>query len=181
MNDKFNLDPISKGNDKDMRNTEDALDNAYNELYKSLGVEPGLLSKSSIGRKIEQKYRDDSIDTLAYAVTHVQNMNKDKKNYNTEIVKQSPLARAVTDEKLIIPDGDNVITLFGHKFIVIDENDPITTKADEVKDTLWQYIRKIQIRDKLTNEEVRKEIQTYLDKYDSNYFIGHINKNKEGE
>ena len=41
---------ISSNNDK---NNRDSLDEAYASLYKSLGVEPGLLSRTSIGKTIK--------------------------------------------------------------------------------------------------------------------------------
>lgn len=59
--DKLDIKFISKTDE----NSDNELNKLYNELYNSLGVEPGLLSKTTIGKnlndKFKEKQRDDSI------------------------------------------------------------------------------------------------------------------------
>ena len=183
MDDKLNLENIG------FKNTQDTLEDVYNDLYKSLGVEPGLLSKSAIGRKIEQKYRDDSIAAHVYALEYnMQNIDTDKKEY-AEYIKQSPLASSmntiITDESKI-PDGENVVTLCGHKFYVREDNDDhIDKNKNLLKMKLVDLLMQYQMENNLKEYDMVEQIQEYLGIYTSDYRICNIkvhhNKKKEGE
>lgn len=70
-----------------MEKDENDLNKAYSELYKSLGIEPGLLSKTTIGKNINKKFRDDSIDAL---ITGQKYLNKYNKNEKPVIEDSSP-------------------------------------------------------------------------------------------
>lgn len=167
MNDEFKLDPIC-GDDK---NHQDGLEEAYGNLYKSLGVEPGLLSKSSIGRKIEQKYHDDGIDAQVYALSVMQNMNNDKKDYNAEYLKQSPLAGTISHRDT----GDDIIELFGHKLYVREDNDDHINKYGKIeplKKSLMDILTEYRIQNSLSDEDMAKQIQEYCEKYLKPYYIG---------
>lgn len=57
---EHNFDCIIKKN-------AELLEELYSSLYNSLGVEPGLLSKTPIGNKLNKKYHHDDIDAKIYA------------------------------------------------------------------------------------------------------------------
>lgn len=113
-------------------NAKNTLSEAYNSLYNSLGVEPGLLSKTKMGRELNKKYRDDSVDAKIYSIDYI------KSNSSSDIV----------DEILRTAESTH--------------HDKIG-KAPEIKDELWQIIRKIQLQDHLSNEMVVAQIQKYFD------------------
>ncbi len=129
-----------------MNDKNDSLNELYTELYNSLGVEPGLLNKTDIGKNLNKKYRDDLFDAKVYAL---------KCLYNIE--KENELEKLTNDTKI-----DNSSPLYGNLEIA-----PML----EIKDTLWQIIRKLQIQDGLTTENVIAEFSEYLKRYAKNYHI----------
>ena len=111
---------------------KNTLSDAYNSLYNSLGVEPGLLSKTKMGRELSKKYRDDSVDAKIYSIDYIKN------NSSSDTINELLKTTESTHH---------------------NEN----TKAPEIKDELWQIIRKIQLQDHLSNEMVVTQIQKYFD------------------
>ena len=135
-----NIMPISNISSK-KDDIENELNDVYASLFNSLGVEPGLLSKTSIGRNLNKQYHDDSIDAKTYAIEHIQKHNYCGDKTAVTIDKYNPI-----DNEAIPSD-----TIVGVVPVEIDH--------------LWQIIRKVQLRDKLSLTMILSEIYTYLTKY----------------
>ena len=130
----------SNNNDNDI-----SMDKAYADLYNSLGVEPGLLNKTTIGKSLAKKYRvDDSFDAKVYALKCLYGINQND----------------TSDEKITI---ENNSPFHGHDITIPDQSD--------IDHTLSDVIRMRQLDDHLTTDEVIKEISKYLEQYAPNYYI----------
>ena len=121
----------------------ESLNDIYSSLYNSLGVEPGLLNKTNIGRNITQKYRaDDNIDAKVYALKCLYKLESDN-------------------------DSDVLVTIHNSSPFYGHDISP----APDIDHSFSEFIRMRQLDDHLTNEEVVKEISKYLEQYAPNYFI----------
>ena len=136
--------------------TKNELNELYNSLFNSLGVEPGLLSKTPIGRNLNSKFRNDSLDAEVYAANYIQ--EKQHENIETTVMldKYTPIGNSNT-----LPE------------------DTIIGCAPIEKDSLWQLMRKAQLRNKLSTDMVISEISEYLKRYAPDYTIDIISKIKE--
>ena len=154
------LDTLSELNKELSQQRDDELKSAYQSIFNSLGVEPGLLSKTPIGRNLNDKYRDDSIDTVQYITkykAHMNDKNMDKPETIT-IGKYTPIDNSdIFPESMIIGSATD-ITASNKSIPIID-------------DSMWQIMRKFQLSNNLSTEKVIQEITKYIEKYAPNYRI----------
>ena len=139
MHDKIEL--LANQEIDELNLSESALSDVYSKLYNSLGVEPGLLNKTSIGKNINQIYRNVDI-----ALATIQKLSVETKE-----------SEKSTDKHVIT----NMSPLHGHDIVAVPE----------IKDTLSQIIREFQYKEHLTTDDVIREISDYLEQYAPNYYI----------
>lgn len=134
------IKPISSNNN----DIDISIDKAYTDLYNSLGVEPGLLNKTTIGKSLIKKYRvNDSFDAKVYALKCLYGINQND----------------TSDEKITI---ENNSPFHGHDIM------PVQSDIDH---TLSDFIRMRQLDAHLTTDEVINEISKYLEHHAPNYYI----------
>ena len=131
---------------------KDILDGLYTELYNSLGVEPGLLSKTKVGRELNEKFRDDSIDATMTAYKYM----NDQLNY---VMKNKTEEDKPTIEKYSIFPENGIGIAYGDSDVEI------------IEFKLHRLIHQFQIDNKLSTKEVVDEIEIFIKKYANNYFI----------
>ena len=139
MHDKIEL--LANQEIDELNLSESALSDVYSKLYNSLGVEPGLLNKTSIGKNINQIYKNVDI-----ALATIQKLSVETKESEKSI------------DKHVIT---NMSPLHGHDIVA----------TPEIKDTLSQIIREFQNQEHLTTDDVIREISDYLEHYAPNYYI----------
>lgn len=141
-------------------NSDKTINDAYTTLYNSLGVESGLLSKTSIGQNLNKKYRDDSIDAKVYAIKYMEKtVPKNSENTDGSVIIENYTPINNSD---ILPES----TIIGSAADI--------TAAPIIDDSMWQIMRKFQLSNHLSTEEVVAEITEYLKKYAPIYRISTI-------
>ena len=141
-NDKSDMELEVISHTPDDQNEEE-LNNLYSELYKSLGVEPGLLSRSGIGRKIENKFKHDESITTNNTPRCIDENTPPTATHT--LIKQSPLS--------------------GTKFL-LDKSDIIHQLDPEFETLLNEY----RIKHELSSTHLQRQIDAYSKKY-FNFFI----------
>lgn len=143
-------------NQNDEKDKVNTLIEAYSSLYNSLGVEPGLLSKTKVGRELNEKFRDDSIDSNVTAYNYLQDkLNErieEKSNEDPVIENSSPL-------RIYVMPTENI------GFTTIKSN------VDICKQQLAEVLRTFQLEENLSTEEIIEELKKYLKEYANEYFI----------
>ncbi len=139
------------------------LDDAYSELYNSLGVEPGLLSKTRIGTKLNEKYHNDSIDAQIYSERYLRDnlkkidnneLNNDTTNHS--IIKTNPLFDKNIMDKPVNKEDKfiSLITIPDENGIGINKSN-ITIDEPSIFATLDYYQHYANITDGKLLEELR--------------------------
>ena len=149
-------------------------DQSYRELYDNLGIEPGLLSKTSIGQVLNEKYkklnnkvRDDGIIAKTYAQNIISDFtNKKSEDNKPTIENSSPLYNRTEIEIFPMDHPDIIISESNTVSLVITDND-----KKEQPDHLWKMMREYQINHHLSDADIILEITEFFDKYIIDYQV----------
>ena len=146
---EFDLDLIPKN---DQSETTNAINQAYSDLYNSLGVEPGLLSKTPIGRNLNKKFHNDNLDAQLYVNQLVQHSTSSKKDVqiiaSSQIESYSPLKQYEYDLK---PN---------HSEIVYTNN----TYNDLIEYNLSGVLEFYKNEKKINDNELLQELKSFIEK-----------------
>ena len=124
-----------------MNDKNESIDEAYSALFNSITLEPGLMGKTFIGKKLNDKFHNDNIDPYVYALKCLYKLDSDNKS----------------------EEGGKPEIVNSSIFYNNDDDYKVPVKIPR------SYIRDLQLQNNLTDEEVITEIIKYLVKYNQKY------------